>query len=348
MAANLQPISSDGGFNSGGNININNGGNIVTAPEQDLSIIVQDSNDDGLVLSQVVTDGTDPQTSTELDVDAFSIYTDVSGDNNRWEFSGTTLQTPSNGSRIRAFDASVIIQSMYEGGNGTASLQSVSNVNDPNVYTTFDATPTGANIKVYNGGSNGGVEHAWQFDNDGVLTVAGNIIMADGATLKGTGASPAPNIYGFDSATFGGNLSVTGNITGGNIIGNGSNISNVAVKTAGSWTLASGVNTVSIGVPLNGTYAIWVNGNIPNGIITYTATAVVTNTNVPVLGEQYAWYYSVGNALVFTSIPDQFTGTVGSISNVNTYAGNTANVFTFGITNNSGNTAVVNYGYTKL
>ena len=32
----------------------------------------------------------------------------------------------------------------------------------------------------------------------------------------------------------------------------------------------------------------------------------------------------------------------------NTYAGNTANVFTFGITNNSGNTAVVNYGYTKL
>jgi hypothetical protein len=75
---------------------------------------------------------------------------------------------------------------------------------------------------------------------------------------------------------------------------------------------------------------------------------VVTNTNVPVLGEQYAWYYAVGNALVFTTIPDQFTGTVGSISNVNTYIGNTANVFTFGITNNSGNTAVVNYGYTKL
>ena len=99
---------------------------------------------------------------------------------------------------------------------------------------------------------------------------------------------------------------------------------------------------------MNGTYALWVNGNIPNGIITYTATAVVTNTNVPVLGEQYGWYYAVGNALVFTSIPDQFVGTVGSISNVNTYVGNTANVFTFGITNNSGNTAVVNYGYTKL
>ena len=146
----------------------------------------------------------------------------------------------------------------------------------------------------------------------------------------------------------GGNISASGNVTANNFIGNGNTLSNVATKTSGSWTLASGVNTVSINVPLNGTYAIWINGNIPNGIVTYTATAVVTNTNVPVLGEQYAWYYALGNALVLTSIPDQFVGTVGSISNVNTYAGNTANVFTFGITNNSGNTAVVNYGYTKF
>jgi hypothetical protein len=143
-------------------------------------------------------------------------------------------------------------------------------------------------------------------------------------------------------------MSVTGNISANNFTGNGASLSNVATKVEGSWTLASGNNTVNISVPLNGTYTIWVNGNIPNGIITYTATAVVTNTNVPVLGEQYGWYYAVGNALVLTSIPDQFTGTVGSISNVNTYIGNTANVFTFGITNNSGNTAVVNYGYTKL
>lgn len=219
MAANLQPISSDGGFNSGGNININNGGNIVTAPEQDLNIIVQDSNDDGLVLRQVVTDGTDPQTSTEMDVDAFSIYTDVTGDNNRWEFSGTTLQTPGNGARLRGFNSNIAVQSMVSGGSPVASLQVVNGVNDPNIFATFDATSTGANIKVYNGGSNGGVEHAWQFDNDGVLTVAGNIIMADGATLKGTGASPAPKISGFDSASFGGNLSAA-NLTVANLTAN--------------------------------------------------------------------------------------------------------------------------------
>jgi hypothetical protein len=148
--------------------------------------------------------------------------------------------------------------------------------------------------------------------------------------------------------TYGNTISVAGNVTANNFIGNGGGLSNVATKTTGSWTLAAGTNTVNISVPLNGTYSIWINGNIPNGIITYTATAVITNTNVPVLGSQYAWYYAVGNALVFTSIPNQFTGTVGSISNFNTYLGNTANVFTFGITNNSGTSQVVNYGYTKL
>jgi hypothetical protein len=194
-----------------------------------------------------------------------------------------------------------------------------------------------------------------------VVPTVGNIatINLDGNSsnvLRGDGtfAADANSSYGDSNVVsllgaFGSNtITTTGNITGGNIIGNGSTLSNVAVQTIGSWTLASGVNTVSISVPLNGTYAIWINGNIPNGIATYTATAVVTNTNVPVLGSQYAWYYETGNALVFTSIPDQFVGTEGSISNASPYGGNTANVFTFGITNNSGSSQVVNYGFTKL
>jgi hypothetical protein len=148
--------------------------------------------------------------------------------------------------------------------------------------------------------------------------------------------------------TYGNTISVAGNVTGNNFTGNGGSLSNVATKITGSWTLASGNNTVSISVPQNGTYSIWINGNIPNGIVIYTATAVVTNTNVPVLGQQYGWYYTIGNALVLTSIPNQFVGTSNAISTVNTYVGNTANVFTFAITNNSGNTAVVNYGFTKL
>jgi hypothetical protein len=170
-----------------------------------------------------------------------------------------------------------------------------------------------------------------------IMTYDGNLKYVSYATVEPSSGNIA-----------GGNISASGNVTANNFTGNGNTLSNVATKTSGSWTLASGVNTVSISVPLNGTYAIWVNGNIPNGIVTYTATAVVTNTNVPVLGEQYGWFYEIGNALVLTSIPNQFVGTQGAISNASPYAGNTANVFTFGITNNSGNAAVVNYGYTKL
>jgi hypothetical protein len=115
----------------------------------------------------------------------------------------------------------------------------------------------------------------------------------------------------------------------------------------GNWTLAPGVNTVNFSVPINGTYSIWVRGNIPNGIVTYTATVVVTNTNVPVLGSSYGWYYAAGNALVLTAIPTQIVGTVNNISNAEVST-TTANVFTFGITNNSGSSQVVNWGYTKL
>jgi hypothetical protein len=93
---------------------------------------------------------------------------------------------------------------------------------------------------------------------------------------------------------------------------------------------------------------MWVNGNIPNGIVEWNATVNVSNTNVPVVGVQYAWYYALGNALVLTAIPNQIVGTVGVISTSNSYVGNTANVFTFGITNNSTSTRTVNWGYTTL
>jgi hypothetical protein len=118
-------------------------------------------------------------------------------------------------------------------------------------------------------------------------------------------------------------------------------------KVTGSWTVASGANAVSITLPLNGTYSVWVNGNIPNGIVTYTATVVITNNNVPPVGTSYGWYYAAGNMLVLTSIPSQIVGTNGTISTT-AGSGTTNNVFTFGITNNSGIDQMINWGYTKL
>jgi hypothetical protein len=120
-------------------------------------------------------------------------------------------------------------------------------------------------------------------------------------------------------------------------------------KTTGAWSVPAGASTQSFTVESGHSYSMWVNGNIPNGIITWNATVTTSNTNVPAVGSQYGWYYTPGNALVLTTIPDQIIGTNGSIANIPTsYAPNTSNVFKFGITNNSGETKTINYGYIKL
>lgn len=261
---------------------------------------------------------------------------------NTWTFGNDGVLTLPGEGVISSNDDTVIIQS-YDtanaiskgirlGTNGSLYFE-----DDSNAWLTIDnvsnnAVLTAAANSYVRIASNNGSEN-WYFESDGNLTLSGNTVAINFAN----GTPAFGNIV---------SVNLDGNVSNA-LIGDGT-FGAVAIKETGNWTLASGVNTVSINVPLNGTYAIWVNGNIPNGIITYTATAVVTNTNVPVLGDQYAWYYETGNALVFTSIPDQFVGTQGAISNATPYLGNTANVFTFGITNNSGSSQEVNWGYTKL
>jgi hypothetical protein len=124
-----------------------------------------------------------------------------------------------------------------------------------------------------------------------------------------------------------------------------------ASLTTGSWTLSPGANTVSFTVTAGESYVMWVNGNIPNGIVNWNATVTLSNTNVPAIGVQYGWWYdpspSTTGTLVLTAIPNQIVGTAGGISTT-IYMGSTSNVFTFGITNNSGSSQIVYYGYTKV
>jgi hypothetical protein len=122
---------------------------------------------------------------------------------------------------------------------------------------------------------------------------------------------------------------------------------NAISPTTGSWTLSAGTNTVSFTVPAGESYVMWVNGNIPNGIINWNATVTLSNANVPVIGVQYGWYYLAGNALELTSIPSQIIGTAGTISTSSPAVSN-SNTFTFGITNNSGTSQIVYYGYVKV
>jgi len=122
---------------------------------------------------------------------------------------------------------------------------------------------------------------------------------------------------------------------------------NVVSPVSGSWTLSAGTNTVSFTVTAGESYVMWVNGNIPNGIINWNATVTLSNTNVPAIGVQYGWYYLAGNALVLTSIPSQIVGTAGAIITTAPPASN-SNTFTFGITNNSGTSQIIYYGYIKI
>jgi len=142
-------------------------------------------------------------------------------------------------------------------------------------------------------------------------------------------------------------LEVNGNVKATNFIGNGSQLSNVLTKATSSWVLTAGPNTVNFSVTPGGTYAMWVYGNVPNGIVMWNATVTTANTNVPVVGSQYGWYYSIGNALVLTSMPSQIIGTAGSISTSCPVLSN-SNIFSFGITNNSGGNQTIYWGYTRL
>jgi hypothetical protein len=118
--------------------------------------------------------------------------------------------------------------------------------------------------------------------------------------------------------------------------------------TTGSWTVTPGTNNYSFTVDINNVYNLWVLGNIPNGIIVYNATVSVSNTNVPVIGVQYAWNYTGGGSpILFTSIPAQIIGTAGAISTDSTVVTST-NTFVFGIQNNTVSGITVNYGYLKI
>ena len=242
---------------------------------------------------------------------------------------------------------------------GTNTISTTGNVSGGNFTLAGDTILNNVTdtITLQTGGD------SWTFGTNGTLTAPGNI----SATGNITGsyilgniafANGVPATYGnsdvanylptFSGNLTAGNISATGNITtSGNFVGNGATLSNVATQFKSAWTVTAGTANYSFGVPANDTYQLWVRGNIPNGIIVYTATVALSNTNVPVLGVQYGWNYIAGGNLILNSLPSQFVGTAGAISNAAPTVTNT-DVFTFNITNNSGVSQTVYYGWTKI
>ena len=193
----------------------------------------------------------------------------------------------------------------------------------------------------------------------GYATNANVALKANVADLKTANVAEVTNLY-FTNARVYSNVTQAGYITSSALSGYATNtqlgtyatnaqLESYVSKSSGSWTVTTGTNTYSITVPVNGTYQIWVRGNIPNGIIAYNATATVTNGNVPVVGQQFAWVYNGGGTPIdFTSIPNQFIGTSNTIVRSSSAPSSTTNTFDFGINNSSGSSQTVYWGYITL
>ena len=176
----------------------------------------------------------------------------------------------------------------------------------------------------------------WDFGTDGNLTLPA------GGEIKSAAGTGNVTIEANDGTartwTFGGDGTVTFP---------DDTVQTTAYKrVTGSWTVTSGSDDYSFTVPLNGTYAMWVRGTIDNGIIVWNATATVTNDNVPVIGQQFAWNYTGGGTPIeITAIPTQFVGTANTIVSSNPSVGTSSNVFNFTINNSSGSAKTVYWGY---
>jgi len=275
--------------------------------------------------------------------------------------SSLAIYNTSSGSagRFQIYDytnAISLANSLFMSQNGTGSNSQNANTPMKCIVTPASDIQVGIRLLDFYGGAPGIVGNAVLSGSTSASNASYFVVKQIGSsaiinpwTLSGTNSYNTTGNVGIGTVTPAEKLEVNGNVKATNFVGSGSQLTEVATRVTGSWTLNAGANDVSFSVPGGGTYSMWVNGNIPNGIALWNATVTTSNTNVPVLGSQYAWYYSAGNALVWNSIPDQITGTNNSIVTLpGAYAPNSSNVFKFRITNNSGAAQIINWGYIKL
>jgi hypothetical protein len=181
-------------LNDGGmSWNFSTDGYIYSKENYNFTTVAVDNGSYNNVNQRVVTPGGSDYASTQLSRNNFNIYLDQQGSYYQWSFNNDRLYTPQTTTgKIQAYNNAVQVQSMMAGNaSAVASLQSISNSNDPNVLTSIDATTTGANIVVWNGGSVGGTANTWTFNNLGSLTVPGPVVGKANSTLTLKGSAPA-------------------------------------------------------------------------------------------------------------------------------------------------------------
>jgi hypothetical protein len=227
----------------------------------------------------------------------------------------------------------------FSGSTGTSGTSGTSGIDGTSGTSGIDGTSGTSGVDGTSGTS--GIDGT--SGTSGVDGTSGTSGSSGTDGTSGTSGSSGTNGTSGSSGTNG-----TSGSSGTNGTSGTSGISGLSGNT-GSWTVTPGTNNYSFTVDSSNTYNLWVQGNIPNGIIVYNATVSVSNLNVPVIGYQYAWNYTGGGSpILFTSIPVQIIGTAGAISTASPAVGTSTNTFVFGIQNNTASGITVNYGYLKI
>jgi filamentous hemagglutinin len=208
------------------------------------------------------------------------------------------------------------------------------------------ADSTATKIRINNSGTTSYIQ-----TGNGTFNTTGNIVFSPFLdTTQRVAINTATGNLTAGNLLTTGIVAATGNITtSGTFIGNGSGLTGVTAIVSSSWSVPVGNSTQSFTVAPGNTYFMWVECNIPNGILSWCAMATISNTNVPVVGVQYAWVYNGGGTPIdFTSIPSQFIGTANTIVRSSTSPSATTNKFEFGIRNSTALIQTVRYGYIKM
>lgn len=148
-----------------GDLNLNNG-DIYQSQNNNLTISVQDQDNDGWSLDSVVTDGSGNTLSfTRLQRDEFRVTTDAAGVPRIWNFDNFgVLNLPGNINGVYAGDTS--IYAVDDGATGSVELKTISYAGDT-LGSNVRVTQNNATISTAN------AAFTWNFDNTGNLTVPG-------------------------------------------------------------------------------------------------------------------------------------------------------------------------------
>ena len=249
--------------------------------------------------------------------DAVTITSNNTGTINTWQFDETGLLTlPSGNVTIGSqFGAQAIISNnepfgVVSQGNAGTILQWMDDISNTSVLSAVYINAPGGNvgdIQLRTGDISS--PNVWTFAADGTLTIP--------SSISGTGASPAPSLFGFDSldaisinasgnmsaAYFIGNgsqLTGLGNVSTVNLDGNASNIlyGNGSFASAPSGGSYGNSNVVTL-LSSFGSNTISTTGNISVGninVASVTATANISTTGYFISGNQATGGFQLGNS----------------------------------------------------